>query len=38
VVKPFGMNELLAHLRTAVRRHDSSSSGPVVTTKAFTIE
>ncbi|MEV6323562.1 response regulator [Nocardia sp. NPDC051787] len=40
VTKPFGMDELLARLRAAVRRGaaDGDSSAPVVTTASFTVD
>ncbi len=38
VTKPFGMDELLARLRAAVRRALPSDSGPVVTTADFTVD
>ena len=39
VVKPFGMDELLARLRAAVRRHDTTGGGSaVVITAAFTVD
>ncbi|WP_228003272.1 response regulator [Nocardia australiensis] len=40
VTKPFGMDELLARLRAAVRRGatDTDSSGPVVVTSSFTVD
>ncbi len=40
VTKPFGMDELLARLRAAVRRGatDSDASAPVVTTDSFTVD
>ena len=39
VVKPFGMDELLARLRAAVRRHDTVGGGSaVVVTAAFTVD
>ncbi|WP_051406881.1 response regulator [Nocardia sp. CNY236] len=37
VAKPFGMDELLARLRAAVRRRGDSSA-PVVTTSSFTVD
>lgn len=38
VTKPFGMSELLARLRTAVRRAVPAGVDPVVTTAAFTLD
>ncbi|SDR86067.1 response regulator [Actinopolymorpha singaporensis] len=39
VTKPFGMDELLARLRAAVRRGQPGPDGePVVTTEAFTVD
>jgi two-component system, OmpR family, KDP operon response regulator KdpE len=38
VTKPFGMDELLARLRAAVRRGTSVDDAPVVSTPAFTID
>lgn len=38
VTKPFGMNELLARLRAAVRRNAPDSEVPVITTADFTID
>ena len=38
VTKPFGMDELLARLRAAVRRGSSGQDGPTVTTGDFTID
>lgn len=40
VTKPFGMDELLARLRAAVRRGatDTDASAPVVTTDSFTVD
>jgi two-component system KDP operon response regulator KdpE len=38
VTKPFGMNELLARLRAALRRNVSVEEEPVVVTDAFTID
>ncbi len=38
VTKPFGMDELLARLRAAVRRASPSPGEPVVTTADFTID
>ncbi|MFB8274338.1 response regulator [Nocardia colli] len=40
VTKPFGMDELLARLRAAVRRGDADtdSSDPVVVTSSFTVD
>jgi len=38
VTKPFGMNELLARLRAAVRRAAPADQDPVVTTADFTID
>ena len=40
VTKPFGMDELLARIRAALRRTASAAAGetPVVTTDAFTID
>src|SRR4051812_10198746 len=36
VTKPFGMNELLARLRAAVRRNAPDSDGPIIVTEHFT--
>jgi two-component system KDP operon response regulator KdpE len=38
VVKPFGMDELLARLRAAIRRGTPEPATPVITTDAFTID
>jgi two-component system KDP operon response regulator KdpE len=38
VVKPFGMDELLARLRAAIRRGSPTPAEPVVTTDAFTVD
>jgi two-component system, OmpR family, KDP operon response regulator KdpE len=38
VTKPFGMDELLARLRAAVRRASPAPDGPVVTTDDFTVD
>jgi two-component system, OmpR family, KDP operon response regulator KdpE len=38
VTKPFGMDELLARLRAAVRRGPVDSDVPVVSTDAFTVD
>ncbi|MEU8135037.1 response regulator [Streptodolium elevatio] len=38
VTKPFGMDELLARLRAAVRRSTPEDEVPVVVTEAFTID
>jgi two-component system KDP operon response regulator KdpE len=38
VTKPFGMDELLARLRAAVRRAAPAADAPVVTTEHFTID
>ena len=38
VVKPFGMDELLARLRAALRRGQPAAVQPVVTTEDFTID
>ena len=38
VTKPFGMDELLARLRAAVRRASSAPDEPVVTTPDFTVD
>jgi two-component system, OmpR family, KDP operon response regulator KdpE len=38
VTKPFGMDELLARLRAAVRRTPSARDEPVVTTADFTVD
>ena len=38
VTKPFGMDELLARLRAALRRHPSTDEGPRVVTDDFTID
>ncbi|WP_265522965.1 response regulator [Oerskovia flava] len=38
VTKPFGMDELLARIRAAVRRRGPSDSPPVVRTAAFTVD
>jgi two-component system KDP operon response regulator KdpE len=38
VVKPFGMDELLARLRAAIRRGNPEPARPVVTTADFTVD
>ena len=38
ITKPFGMNELLARLRAALRRGASAEEEPVVVTDAFTVD
>ena len=38
ITKPFGMNELLARLRAALRRHHPTPERAVVTTEAFTLD
>ncbi|MEO5831827.1 MAG: response regulator transcription factor [Nakamurella sp.] len=39
VTKPFGMDELLARLRAAIRRADTApDAGPVVVTASFTVD
>jgi two-component system KDP operon response regulator KdpE len=38
VVKPFGMDELLARLRAAIRRGTAEPARPTITTDAFTID
>jgi len=38
VVKPFGMDELLARLRAAIRRGSATPAQPVVTTDDFTVD
>ena len=38
VTKPFGMNEVLARLRAALRRHQPVPEQPRVTTSCFTID
>jgi len=38
VTKPFGMDELLARMRAALRRSASASTPAVVTTEAFTVD
>jgi two-component system KDP operon response regulator KdpE len=38
VVKPFGMDELLARLRAAIRRGSTTPAQPVVTTDDFTVD
>jgi two-component system KDP operon response regulator KdpE len=38
VTKPFGMDELLARLRAALRRADPGEETPVVVTGAFTVD
>jgi two-component system, OmpR family, KDP operon response regulator KdpE len=38
VTKPFGMNELLARLRAALRRHHPTLEEPVVTTNSFRLD
>ncbi|HET9141239.1 response regulator, partial [Actinophytocola sp.] len=37
VTKPFGMDELLARMRAALRRATSGTAAAVVTTEAFTV-
>jgi len=38
VTKPFGMNEVLARLRAALRRHHPEPEQPVVSTGAFSLD
>ena len=38
VTKPFGINELLARLRAALRRHQPAGEAAVVRTNAFTVD
>jgi len=38
VIKPFGMDELLARVRAALRRAAPTPEAPVITTDAFTID
>ena len=38
VTKPFGMDELLARVRAALRRHQPAQDLPVVTTAHFTVD
>jgi two-component system KDP operon response regulator KdpE len=38
VTKPFGMGELLARIRAALRRATPADEQPLITTKAFTID
>jgi two-component system KDP operon response regulator KdpE len=38
VVKPFGMDELLARLRAAIRRGAAEPARPTITTDAFTVD
>ncbi len=38
VTKPFGMDELLARLRAALRRHSDGDDAPVVETGNFTVD
>jgi two-component system KDP operon response regulator KdpE len=38
VTKPFGMNEVLARLRAALRRHQPEPEEPVVTTATFELD
>lgn len=38
VTKPFGMDELLARMRAALRRSTPAPDSPVVTTEAFTVD
>jgi two-component system, OmpR family, KDP operon response regulator KdpE len=38
VTKPFGMDELLARVRAALRRATPAAEAPVVTTEAFTVD
>jgi two-component system KDP operon response regulator KdpE len=38
VTKPFGMDELLARIRSALRRSAPSDTDPVIRTEAFTID
>ncbi|MGH8917699.1 MAG: response regulator transcription factor, partial [Acidimicrobiales bacterium] len=38
VTKPFGMNELLARIRAALRRSSGAAEEPVITTEHFSID
>jgi two-component system, OmpR family, KDP operon response regulator KdpE len=38
VTKPFGMDELLARIRAALRRATPAAEAPVITTDAFTVD
>lgn len=38
LTKPFGMNELLARMRAALRRAQPDEDAPVITTETFTID
>jgi two-component system, OmpR family, KDP operon response regulator KdpE len=38
VTKPFGMDELLARIRAALRRTDSTDDAPIVRTASFTVD
>jgi two-component system KDP operon response regulator KdpE len=38
LTKPFGMNELLARIRAALRRAQPDENAPVITTETFTID
>jgi two-component system, OmpR family, KDP operon response regulator KdpE len=38
VTKPFGMDELLARLRAALRRTATADEGPVIETESFTVD
>ncbi len=38
VTKPFGMDELLARLRAALRRADTADDAPVVETASFSVD
>ena len=38
VTKPFGMNEVLARLRAALRRHQPTPEEPIVRTRAFHLD
>ncbi len=38
VTKPFGMNELVARLRAALRRHQRAEESPTIVTDHFTID
>ncbi|HEY7273387.1 MAG TPA: response regulator [Actinoplanes sp.] len=38
VTKPFGMDELLARMRAALRRSTPAPAAPVITTAAFTVD
>ena len=38
VVKPFGMDELLARLRAALRRRPANEDAPLVETPAFSVD